>query len=697
MADLSRMPPELATAFQSIEDNLREKYISVVRGLSLQELKSFNKCDYKRVIQSEIIELTDAVSDDIVENAAHYMSNALNNEAQRAYHAKSMTTDRPNVAANTRDQSPTMQLADTSVTDSQMEACMESQLDFTEREAPDVAIVEPPTIRCLDQLSDQAVGDGTIEDPSLILDDSITELKTVHQTKRRTSHRSGTSRSNSCSKPKSIRKKPAKAQSTVSTCVSDCKLKNTDTDVNQIRCNLCMSWFHEICVGIDGSFTDVWWLCGSCRNLPSSVVSLQATLQNLVVSLSQTTTSIVEQIQSLSNKFDMRFSDLKDQITSVSKQQKCMHDGATSQLEDISKGVVTLKRDVDNKTNVLANKTQNVLDKLKQTVPQSTLDTSNRNKSVRQPTVTVPVTQTISNTVTNVESHNSYPHVPSSSTTQSQPPKPKVTIYKTTLLVGSSILKGVRVSCLKKDTAVRTFPGATINSLSAELSNMNIEQCQTVILHVGGNDADEGISLDAFAEQYKALVDGLTVSARRLIVSGLVPRASVDLKPYDTRLKSLCATHGIEYVQNYDSFLFVSGELPSMYFLKDQLHLREHGTEKLLSNIENAHSILHTRPTESDSTTPENRSPWRYVVRSTRQRMERQPESEDVQHVSRGSTYRRYHKRDNIHKQESQRRELRKYCHLCRMNGHSTNECWFNGRSVRGGAAGGGPVANNSQ
>ncbi len=195
----------------------------------------------------------------------------------------------------------------------------------------------------------------------------------------------------------------------------------------------------------------------------------------------------------------MRFSDLKDQITSVPKQQKCMHDGATSQLEDISKGVVTLKRDVDNKTNVLANKTQNVLDKLKQTVPQSTLDTSNRNQSVRQPTVTVPVTQTISNTVTNVESHNSYSRagttvVPSSSTTQSQPPKPKVTIYKTTLLVGSSILKGVRVSCLKKDTAVRTFPGATINSLSAELSNMNIEQCQTVILHVGGNDADEGIS-----------------------------------------------------------------------------------------------------------------------------------------------------------------------------------------------------------
>ncbi len=77
--------------------------------------------------------------------------------------------------------------------------------------------------------------------------------------------------------------------------------------------------------------------------------------------------------------------------------------------------------------------------------------------------------------------------------------------------------------------------------------------------------------------------------------SGLVPRASVDLKPYDTRLKSLCATHGIEYVQNYDSFLFVSGELPSMYFLKDQLHLRRTRDGKAI--IEHRECPFHTAHT----------------------------------------------------------------------------------------------------
>ena len=63
-------------------------------------------------------------------------------------------------------------------------------------------------------------------------------------------------------------------------------------------------------------------------------------------------------------------------------------------------------------------------------------------------------------------------------------------ITQSTLLVGSSILKGVRVQDLKTDTAVRSFSGARVDTIGAKLSKYNIEECKTLILHVGGNDAD---------------------------------------------------------------------------------------------------------------------------------------------------------------------------------------------------------------
>ena len=45
-----------------------------------------------------------------------------------------------------------------------------------------------------------------------------------------------------------------------------------------------------------------------------------------------------------------------------------------------------------------------------------------------------------------------------------------------------------------------------------------------------------------------------------------MPRETVDLKPYNEKLKSLCA-----YVENYDSFLLANGQLVDSFYFKDKL------------------------------------------------------------------------------------------------------------------------------
>lgn len=51
---------------------------------------------------------------------------------------------------------------------------------------------------------------------------------------------------------------------------------------------------------------------------------------------------------------------------------------------------------------------------------------------------------------------------------------------------------------IKKDTTVRSFPGATVPTPQNKLDDYNIEKCKIIMIHVGGNDADKRVNLDTF-------------------------------------------------------------------------------------------------------------------------------------------------------------------------------------------------------
>ena len=87
--------------------------------------------------------------------------------------------------------------------------------------------------------------------------------------------------------------------------------------------------------------------------------------------------------------------------------------------------------------------------------------------------------------------------------------KPRNVIKQSTLIIGSSLLKNIKVNDLNKSTAVRTFSGATIETIQSKMAQLNLDKCQTVFLLVGSNDADNGTSLETFTEKYEEL---LTIS-----------------------------------------------------------------------------------------------------------------------------------------------------------------------------------------
>ena len=224
---------------------------------------------------------------------------------------------------------------------------------------------------------------------------------------------------------------------------------------------------------------------------------------------------------------------------------------------------------------------------------------------------------------------------------------PRNNIRQSTLLIGSSILKNVKTEELTDKTAVRTYPGATIEYIETKLSELNSDQCNTVIIQVGGNGADNGVGLDSFQEKYEHLLNTVCDGTRRVIVSGLLPREAVNLQSYNETLKSLCADNAVEFVENYSRFLFASSEMTDALFHKDKVHI---STRELLSNINKLHQVTRTfQEFKSKPFVQRYRSSSRNMAKATNFRQFRSPT---------------------------------KYCHICsRTGGHSTQECWYNGRN----------------
>ena len=637
-------PPELLR----VEENVKEKYIELVKNLSYVELKNFQKTDYAKMMVEDMKKLLPHFDKSRLKETAHYMSNALATVAK----LQTKTSARqPNPPKN----KVSAELSESVLKDLETTMLIENPVND---DAEDSDAVES---------EDETTSTGESSD-RMELDDSVTQLK------QPTSAENSTSDINVSDVKKTDEHK----------CCDSCSIK-PKKKVPMIQCSLCMSWYHEKCVGITNDQPVGIWLCIICREVPKNICDEIVCLKADFVHLKQSTAQILSAVTALTNKMDESIGGINDRITALTRQIN-LHDITISgSVDNLASKTSDLKTITDQKTNKILNKTTAVFDKVKTwennlkrndvPEPQTTQSENNQKTNVNSESKpNMPASQNKKNKAPNntknkeqhnknrtdqqttKKSENQIQHQQKQSNARSDEQnevidlttrKTKQVIRQDTLIIGSSILKNIKICELNDNTAVKTVRGATIDTLKAKLDDLEIDNCKTLIVHVGGNDAGGGEELGDFRDNFDSLLGTVNDGNRRVIVSELTPRDDANLEPYNEVLRSLCDDNEVEFVENYKSFLLATGELPLAFFHKDKLHINNAGTRKLLANIDKLHRV--TRASAAPS-----QQHYKYQKRSG---------------------YQAFPNTKSHH-------PAAKFCHICSRTGnHNTQECWYNGRN----------------
>ena len=191
--------------------------------------------------------------------------------------------------------------------------------------------------------------------------------------------------------------------------------------------------------------------------------------------------------------------------------------------------------------------------------------------------------------------------VPTSNHTENQKNKPKPLEPVTkinhekqnlTFITGSCILKNIETRCLDENVRIKSFRKAKIENLKDSLTQMDLSRYKNIILHIGGHDVDSGISQTSFREKYLNLLECMKQENCKTYVSGLLPRGGTNMKPFNEILKELCKQSNAIYIDNHDSFIMASGELPFDLYHADKVNLKFSGIRTLVHNIHDNCAIL---------------------------------------------------------------------------------------------------------
>ena len=218
---------------------------------------------------------------------------------------------------------------------------------------------------------------GSQTDHQVDLNNSITRLKQLASVDDASSANSKTAKPNQSD--------TAKQQ----ICSETCKVNpNSRKYYDMTRCTLCVIWFHDICVGLGKDEPIGIWLCPCCRNVAQSVQNEVVNLKNDVKNLQESTKSILLAVQGLSTKFETCIGVINDRLTSLSNQIKIKDRFMTDSLETLSSSTNNIKTVFDQKSNQILNKTSAVLDKLKTQV--DSVDKTNKQSKPSQKSEVVP-------------------------------------------------------------------------------------------------------------------------------------------------------------------------------------------------------------------------------------------------------------------------------------------------------------------
>ena len=244
--------PEL----MKVEESIKQKYLETVKNLSHTEMKSFKIQDYQKLVQNEIMQLLPDFDKAQLKETAHYVSNVLNNAVKELLPKRSREVSSSSVKNSEI-------LSESVLQDFNTTMRSEKERDDTNGDDQnDNDDTENPELPA-----------GCMDGSSTVLDDSIKLAKQTLATVNRPANSKDTTSSKFCDtcnfKPKSRR------------------------SYSMIRCFLCMSWYHEQCVGVAKDEPFGVWLCLSCRKVPQGLQSSITALTSDVEQLKVLTSSII--------------------------------------------------------------------------------------------------------------------------------------------------------------------------------------------------------------------------------------------------------------------------------------------------------------------------------------------------------------------------------------------------------------------
>ena len=582
------------------------------------------------MIISEINDLVPEADSKEIESTAHFISNHLGYEAPRVKGRKLQQQNKSQSRRSTRSSSSFSDTGNDCVKQHEHSEQLKSRA-ATQDELSNTVLEEFDKSMDLESTLDSTVTDSFLDDTYDTVtadgDDSLTELKLI-ASKKDTACDSKT-KQDSVNSPNNDSKSDSEFG-----CIDSCTAKQTDSC---IRCNICMVWFHTACVGIVDIDEVGAWTCVVCRKLPENVTAMKSQINSLL----ENTNTILKLFKSFTQKVDDKFENLNDRLTAIANQNKCYKESSISSMSDIRQDLTSLQNDVETKSGAILSRSQCILDKVRTTSDLvsklhdgKSINTKNTNSSdhcVRNANQVATVeatnchkTHSSNETIITIDDddNDKNRHTKANPQTRSQLSdhsdsakkddntflSPKQPIKKCTFIVGSCILQSIETRFLAENVRVKSFKNASISALKQKLSTMDLSCYDKVVLHVGGNDVEAKVSPTEFKRKYQSLLKSVANNKSELFISGLLPRKGLNMKPFNNILKDLSSEVNATFIDNHDSFVMASGELPFEYFQADRVNLKFPGTRLLVRKINTSCTIL---PNIEKSNQPKRLIPYR--------------------------------------------------------------------------------------
>ena len=121
---------------------------------------------------------------------------------------------------------------------------------------------------------------------------------------------------------------------------------------------------------------------------------------------------------------------------------------------------------------------------------------------------------------------------------------------------------------------------------------MDLSRYDKIVLQIGGHDVEAKVRPADFKQKYQSLLKLVSNNKSEIFISGILPRNGTNMKPFNNILKDLSSEFKAKFIDNHDSFVMASGELPFEYFQADRINLKFPGTRLLVQKINSFCQIL---------------------------------------------------------------------------------------------------------